>query len=64
MLRNIMNTLQKNMTWEIYADLTHLSDFFGVSNTRINEMFKGLCAEKRPDEAMAALRRMLKEGVK
>jgi hypothetical protein len=59
-----MNTFQKNMTWEIYADLTHLSDFFGVSDTRVNEMFKSLCADKRPDEAMIALQRMLKEGAK
>ena len=64
MLHNIMKTLEKNMTWEIYGDLTHLSDSFGVSNSRINEMFKVLCAEKRPDEAMAALRRILKEGEK
>jgi pentatricopeptide repeat protein len=60
-----MKTLDKNMTWEIYADLRDLSDFFNIPYERINERFKGLCSKKRsPDEAMTALRRMLKEGVK
>ncbi|MHB8102379.1 MAG: hypothetical protein ACYDEF_09445 [Methanosarcina sp.] len=41
------------------------SDFFNIPYERINEIFKGLCsAKKRPDEAMIALRRMLKEGEK
>ncbi|HEY5525613.1 MAG TPA: hypothetical protein VIK26_09815 [Clostridium sp.] len=59
-----MKTLDKNMTWEIYADLRDLSDFFNIPYERINEIFKGLCLKKKsPDEAMIALRRMLKEGV-
>ena len=58
-----MKTLENNMTWEIYADLTDLSDFFNIPYERINELFKGLCSEKkRPDEAMIALKRRLKEG--
>jgi pentatricopeptide repeat protein len=53
------------MTWEIYADLTDLSDFFNIHYERINEIFKGLCSKKKnPDEAMTALKRMLKEGIK
>ena len=53
------------MTWEIYAELVDLSDFFNIPYERINEIFKGLCLKKKsPDEAMTALRRMLKEGVK
>jgi hypothetical protein len=60
-----MKTLNKNMTWEIYADLKDLSDFFNIPYERINEIFKGLCSEKkRPDEAMIVLKRRLKEGVK
>ena len=60
-----MKTLNKNMTWEIYADLMDLSDFFNIPYERINEMFIGLCSKKKSsDEAMTALRRMLKEGVK
>jgi hypothetical protein len=60
-----MKTLEKNMTWDIYADLTDLSDFFNIPHERINEIFKSLCSKKKnPDEAMIALRRMLKEGVK
>ena len=60
-----MKTLDQNMTREIYADLTDLSDFFDISYERINEIFKGLCSKKKnPDEAMTALRRMLKEGIK
>jgi pentatricopeptide repeat protein len=60
-----MKTLEKNMTWEIYADLTDLSDFFNIPYERMNELFKGLCSKKkRPDEAMAALRKMLTAGVK
>ena len=60
-----MKTLDKNMTWEIYADLMDLSDFFNIPYERIDEMYKGLRSVKsRPDEAMMALRRMLKEGVK
>ncbi len=60
-----MKTFDKNMTWEIYADLLDLSDFFNIPYERINVIFRGLCSEKkRPDEAMIALRRMLKEGVK
>ena len=60
-----MKTFNKNMTWEIYADLMDLSDFFNIPYERVNETFKSLCSEKkRPDEAMTALRRMLKEGVK
>jgi hypothetical protein len=60
-----MKTLDKNMTWEIYADLTDLSDFFNIPSERMNELFKGLCSEKkRPDEAMTALRKMLKAGKK
>lgn len=60
-----MKTLDKNMTWDIYADLTDLSDFFNIPYERINEIFKGLCSEKkRPDEAMVTLRRMLKKGAK
>ena len=60
-----MKTLDKNMTWEIYANLMDLSDFFNIPYERINELFKGLCLEKkRPDEAMAVLKRRLKEGVK
>jgi pentatricopeptide repeat protein len=60
-----MKTLDKNMTWEIYIELVDLSDFFNIPNERINEIFKGLCSAKKcPDEAMTALRRMLKEGVK
>jgi hypothetical protein len=51
--------LEKNMTWEIYADLTYLSDFFNIPYERINELFKGLCSgKKRPDEVM----KYLKEG--
>jgi len=43
--------------------LTDLSDFFNIPYEIINEMFKGLCSDKkRPDEAMRALRRMLKDG--
>ena len=58
-----MKTLEKNMTWDIYADLTDLSDFFNIPYEIINEMFKGLCSDKkRPDEAMRALRRILKDG--
>jgi len=53
------------MTWEIYADLMDLSDLYNISHERINEIFRDLCLKKkRPDEAMIALRRMLKEGVK
>ena len=60
-----MKTLNKNMTWEIYADLMDLSDFFNIPYERINEIFKGLCLKKKsPDEAMKALKRMLKEEVK
>ena len=60
-----MKTLDKNMTWEIYADLMDLSDFFNIPYERIDEMYKSLrSVKKRPDEAMMALRRMLKEGVK
>ena len=60
-----MKSFDKNITWDIYADLVDLSDFFNIPYERINEMFIGLCsAKKRPDEAMIALRRMLKEGVK
>jgi len=60
-----MKTLDKNMTWEIYADLVDLSDFFNIPYERIDEMYKSLrSVKKRPDEAMIALRRMLKEGVK
>jgi pentatricopeptide repeat protein len=60
-----MKALDKNMTWEIYAELMDLSDFFNIPYERINEMYLGLCSKKkRPDEAMTALRRMLKEGVK
>ncbi len=60
-----MKTLDKNLTWKIYADLMDLSDFFNIPYERINEIFKGLCLEKRsPDEAMRTLRRRLKEGVK
>ena len=60
-----MKTLDKNMTWEIYADLTDLSDFFNIPYEKINEIIKGLCSKKKsPDEAMTALRRMLKEGAK
>jgi hypothetical protein len=51
-----MKTFDKNMTWEIYADLVDLSDFFNIPYERINEIFKGLCSDKkRPDEAMRAL---------
>jgi len=60
-----MKTLDKNLTWEIYADLMDLSDFFNIPYERINEIFRDLCSKKKhPDEAMTALRRMLKEGVK
>ena len=60
-----MKTLDKNMTWEIYADLMDLSDFFNIPYERIDEMYKSLrSVKKRPDEAMMALRRMLKEGEK
>ena len=60
-----MKTLDKNMTWEIYGDLKDLSDFFNIPYERINELFKGLCSEKkRSDEAMIVLKRRLKEGVK
>ena len=60
-----MKTFNQNVTWEIYADLMDLSDFFNIPYDRVNEIFKSLCsAKKRPDEAMIALRRMLKEGVK
>jgi len=60
-----MKTFNKNMTWEIYSDLMDLSDFFNIPYERVNETFKSLCSEKkRTDEAMIALRRMLKEGVK
>jgi hypothetical protein len=60
-----MKTFDKNMTWETYADLMDLSDFFNIPYERIDEMYKGLRSVKsRPDEAMMALRRMLKEGVK
>jgi hypothetical protein len=60
-----MKTLNKNMTWEIYSDLTDLSEFFNIPYERINERFKGLCSEKNsPDEAMTVLKRRLKEGVK
>ena len=60
-----MKTLDKNMTWEIYADLMDLSDFFNIPYERIDEMYKNLrSVKKRPDEAMMALRRMLKEGAK
>jgi hypothetical protein len=60
-----MKTLDKNMTWEIYADLRDLSDFFNIPYERINELFKGLCSEKKsPDEVMIILKRRLKEGVK
>ena len=60
-----MKKFDKNMTWEIYADLMDLSDFFNIPYERINEIFKGLCSKKKShNEAMIALRRMLKEGVK
>ncbi len=60
-----MKTFDKNMTWAIYADLMDLSDFFNIPYERMNELFKGLCSEKkRPDEAMTALRKMLKAGKK
>jgi len=60
-----MRTFDKNMTWEIYADLMDLSDLYNISHERINEMFIGLCSKKkRPDEAMAVLKRRLNEGVK
>jgi pentatricopeptide repeat protein len=60
-----MKTIDKNMTWEIYADLVDLSDLFNIPSERINEMFMGLCSKKKhPDDAMTALRRMLKDGVK
>ena len=60
-----MKTLDKNMTWEIYADLMDLSNFFNIPYERIDEMYKSLrSVKKRPDEAMMALRRMLKEGAK
>ena len=60
-----MKTLNQNMAWEIYADLKDLSDFFNISYERINEIFRDLCSKKkRPDEAMTALRKMLKAGVK
>ena len=60
-----MKTFDKNMTWAIYADLMDLSDFFNISYERINEIFRDLCLKKkRPDEAMTALRKMLKAGVK
>jgi len=60
-----MKTFNKNMTWEIYADLMDLSDFFNIPYERINELFKGLCSEKkRPDEAMTVNKKRLKEGVK
>ena len=60
-----MKTLDKNMTWDIYADLTDLSDFFNIPYERINEIFRDLCSKKkRPDEAMTVLKRRLKEGVK
>jgi pentatricopeptide repeat protein len=40
-----------------------LSDFFNIPYEIINEMFQGLCSDKkRPDEAMRTLRRMLKDG--
>ena len=53
------------MTWEIYADLMDLSDFFNIPYEKINEIFKGLCSKKKnPDEAMTVLKRRLKEGVK
>jgi len=35
------------MTWEIYADLVDLSDFFNIPYERINEMFIGLCSKRR-----------------
>jgi pentatricopeptide repeat protein len=60
-----MKTLNQNMAWEIYADLKDLSDFFNIPYERINETFRDLCSKKkRPDEAMTALRKMLKAGVK
>jgi hypothetical protein len=60
-----MKSFDKNITWDIYADLMDLSDFFNIPYERINEMFIGLCSKKKsPDETMTALRRMLKEGVK
>ena len=60
-----MKTLNQNMTWEIYADLKDLSDFFNIPYERINEIFRDLCSKKkRPDEAMIALRKKLKAGVK
>jgi hypothetical protein len=60
-----MKTLDKNMTWEIYADLRDLSEFFNIPYERMNEMFIGLCSKKKsPDEAMTVLKRRLKEGVK
>jgi hypothetical protein len=60
-----MKTLNQNMTWEIYADLKDLSDFFNIPYEIINETFRDLfLKKKRPDEAMTALRRILKEGVK
>ena len=51
-----MKTFNKNMTWEIYADLMDLSDFFNIPYEKINEMFVGLCSKKKsPDEVMTAL---------
>jgi hypothetical protein len=35
-----MKSFDKNMTWEIYADLVDLSDFFNISYERMNEIFK------------------------
>ena len=60
-----MKSFDKNMTWEIYADLVDLSDFFNIPYERINEMFIELCSKKkRPDEVMVLLKRRLNEGVK
>ncbi len=60
-----MKTFDKNMTWEIYADLRDLSDFFNIPYERINGTFRDLCSKKkRPDEAMTTLRKMLKAEVK
>jgi hypothetical protein len=61
-----MKTFYKNMTWEIYADLMDLSDFFNIPYERIDEMYRqGLrSVKKRPDEAMIVLKRMLKKRVK
>jgi hypothetical protein len=45
--------------------LRDLSGFFNIPYERMNEIFKGICSEqKRPDEAMAVLKRRLNEGLK